>query len=495
MLRPWPTAFAICVGTLCGLPGLAQPGAGGVATTLVLLALLLILAAPAWARGEGGPLGALVCVGLAVAAGGVMGLAAGGVPVLALGWLLAFGATLVALTCALPGPRGQLLASGLGLLLLGWPYLGLGALLPAEPALAAAVRSPLAVLCGSFSDFDVLRASLYAEFDAAQELPYAYLAPGTACLWALGAAALSCGVWGAAAAWRRGRTPTPTLLRGTVVLVLLVAGAGQAGAQEIFTPSPRSSGPVIGDLTTRVQLGYYVPLHAGQVRIDGKNGQSGSKISFRRTLDLDPLFVMPTFEVSFGWANGGRLWGQYLEGAWNGETQTARPVFFEEQIFPSQTFIDSRYRYRTIALGGELHSPITEWALGRVLTVQRYVKHEVRIRGFNGQTTFTAARDSLETFVPTIGVGVDILAFGVVTVYGDIQWLDFRTDVLGGKKGKYEVNYREWRAGVRLELVEHAHVMAEWFSLEHRFRRGRTGEQESYLNELNGVRVQVAILF
>ena len=494
MLRPWPTAVAICAGALCGLPGLAQPGAGGVAILLVLLALLLILAVPAWARGAGGPTGALLCVGLAVAAGGGMGLVAGGVPVLSLAWLLAFGATLVALTRALPGPRGQFLASGLGLLLVGWPYLGLGALLPAEPALAAAVRSPLAVLCGSFSDFDILRASLYAEFDAAQELPYAYLAPGTACLWALAAVALSWGAWGGVAAWRR-RGRAPGFPRGAALVVLVAVGAGQAEAQEIFTPTPRSSGPVIGDLTTRVQLGYYVPLHSGRLRVDGENGQRGSKISFRRTLDLDPLLVMPTFEVSFGWANGGRLWAQYIEGAWNGETQSARPIFFEEQIFPAQTFIDSRYKYRTIAVGGELHIPISEWALGRVLTIQRYVKHEVRIRGFNGQTTFRAARDSLETFVPTIGVGVDILAFGVVTVYGDIQWLDFRTSIQGGKSSKYEVNYREWRAGVRLELVEHAHIMGEWFSLEHRFRRGSADEKESYLNELNGVRIQVAILF
>ena len=231
------------------------------------------------------------------------------------------------------------------------------------------------------------------------------------------------------------------------------------------------------------------------MRVDGKNGFRGSKISFNRTMDLDPLFVMPTFEVNLGWQNGGRLWVQYLEGAWSGENQLTRNLFFEEQIYPGGAILDSTYKYRTIALGGELHIPVADWILLRITTVQRYVKHEVRVRGFNGGADFRTSRDTLETFVPTIGAGVDVFVWGVITAYADMQWLDFRTNLFGGDENKYEVRYREWKVGVRLELIEHAHILGEWYSLEHAFTRGDSSQSERYQQDLNGVRIQVAILF
>ncbi|MEZ6187765.1 MAG: hypothetical protein R3F62_22495 [Planctomycetota bacterium] len=494
--HPAPSfVLAGLVGGACALPALASEGSGDAAASVyLLLAVALSVLAPAWAReGAGGAsTRAAVCVG----AGGVLGALGPGVRPLALLWLLLFAAALVGLTRLARGARGQALGTAVGLGLLAWPYLGLSGALPADAALAAAVRSPLAVLCGSFADLDVLRAALYTEFEAVQETPYSYLSPAVALGWAAAAAGLAWLLAGVAALWRRSGRALPAPRAAAVVALLACAAAAPSQGQEIFTPSPRGGvGPQIGDLTTRVQLGYFVPDLAGYVRVDGNNGQRSNRFSFRRTIDLDPLYVLPTFEVSLGWQNGGRLWVQYFEARWNGETQTANSLFFEEQVIPAQSFIDSRYAYRTIAAGGELHIPLAEWALLRITTIQRYVKHEFRVRAFSSQRTFVSSRDSLETFVPTIGGGVDIFAWGVVTVYGNMQWLDFRTSLFGGEDGKYEVAYREWSAGVRLELIEHAHIMGEWFSLEHTFRRGDSSQRETYRTELNGVRIQVAILF
>ena len=83
----------------------------------------------------------------------------------------------------------------------------------------------------------------------------------------------------------------------------------------------------------------------------------------------------------------------------------------------------------------------------------------------------------------------------MISVYGDVQWLDFRTSTFGAEDKRLTFKYREWRAGVRLELVEHAHIMAEYYSIETLVREGFNENKEEYRQNLQGVRVQVAILF
>ncbi len=117
------------------------------------------------------------------------------------------------------------------------------------------------------------------------------------------------------------------------------------------------------------------------------------------------------------------------------------------------------------------------------------MKFESKIRSVqNG----ISDRNSVETLVPTVGLGLDVSIWQIISAYGDLQYLDFSLDWFGAKDGRWDYNYREWRLGVRLELVEHAHVLLEWYSLELTVEDGR---QDRYKQSLMGPRIQVAILF
>ena len=278
-----------------------------------------------------------------------------------------------------------------------------------------------------------------------------------------------------------------------LALGLLLALTGQAQAQ--LFPEPSSGGgegPQIGGMSTRVQLGYWPADLTGYMQVDARDGTKGSKLNYNRVLDLDPIFVIPTFEVSLAWENGGRIGLQYFEGRWVGEEVSNIGRLYEESRFPAGTFLETRYRYRTIALVGEVFVPLTfisDAVTLKIMTTQRYIKQESKIRSVqSGQSD----RNSLECLVPTLGVGIDLLIWEMISVYGDIQYLDFTTSWFGGEDGRWEFQYREWHVGVRLELVQHAHIMLEWFDLQTQIV---DGGKDKYRTQLAGPRLQVAILF
>lgn len=389
---------------------------------------------------------------------------------------------------------GQALATGLGLSALAGPYL-VGALgLSAETTLGLVLHSPLPILVGTCAGEDLLRqGSLYRLLPAAQSLPYAYPSAQVALLSALALAGLA---W-APAAWGRlrglrVRVPAPAL--ALALGALLLAAPQEAAAQGLF-PSPGGADPyAAGSLETRVRLGYYLPELRGFVRVDParriSSNRRGDEIDFLRKLDLAQQFVVPTFEVELAWPNVGGLRVQYLEALYQGETQSQFQILqFEEQRINVSNVLNTRYRFRTVALGGHVDIPLAEFITLKVMSTFRYVKNEIRIRA---TPQGISVRNSQESIVPTIGAGIDVFIWNVISVYGDIQWLDFRTSILGAEDSRWRFHYREWRAGVRLELIEHAHVMVEWYSLTLGIRDYFT---EEYLTDLQGLRVMVSIQF
>ncbi|MGE0706849.1 MAG: hypothetical protein AB7N76_06555 [Planctomycetota bacterium] len=490
-----PYVPSICAAVATALTVALSPSLA--AAALVLAAGLTVWVPARAARGEdqdraraGCALGEAL---LALLAAGVAGLLAGAAPA-ALGAVLLYLAAYAALLAGVAAwPGGQALATTLGALLLGAPYLAGIALPGASPGvlLELVLRAPLAVLCGTCAGVDVLRmGSLYQVFPAAQQLPYAY--PG------LGAA-LAPLLLAALAAWapRAWRAVSARALAGgarvalpLLALGLVLGGAAPARAQGLL-PAPSGADPsATGDLQTRVRLGYYLPRLEGSLRVDpAYPPDHGDNLSFARHLDLNQAFTIPTFEIELAWPNAGGFRLQYLENEWKGETQTTQSLLFEEERIQPLQNLDVYYRYRTIALGGSLDLPVASFLTIKLMTTTRYVKHEFKVRAF---PQALSERNSLEAILPTVGAGVDVFIWNVISAYGDIQWLDFRTSLFGNEDKRFTLRYREWRAGVRLELVEHAHVMVEWYSL---FTDVRDGSVERYKTELNGLRVMVAVLF
>lgn len=385
---------------------------------------------------------------------------------------------------------GQAAASGLGLVALALPYLAGALPMGPEAALGLVLHSPLPILSGTCAGEDLLRqGSLYRLLPAAQSVPYAYASP----LAALGSAGLVALLAWAPALWRRLR-PSPRLSGALAACVLagLLLAPQEAQAQGLFpSPTPQNTG---GDLTTRVRLGYFLPILEGNVRLDTARSvnapRRGEELDWDRQLDLDPNFLVPTFEVELAWEQTGGLRMQYIESHWRGEVQNNQRVFqVEEQRINVSNILETRYVFRTIALGGYIDVPLMEFLNARVMTTFRYVKNEIKIRA---SPQGISVRNSQESIVPTVGGGLDVFVWNIISVYGDIQWLDFRTSVLGGEDDRWRFRYREWRAGVRLELVEHAHVSVEWYSL---YLDIRDYNHETYKTDIQGIRVMVSIAF
>lgn len=470
------------------------------ALTLLLGAALAAAVVGPWRAAGRGPararaIGASIDVLAGLGALTLVGLPFASATALLLGgaWVALFALALVALTL-LVGRAGQVVATAAGLCLVAWPYVGgpVASSLPPDDRPAALERTlltPVPALGGTFARTDVMRsAGLYSAFPLGQSLPFSYASPRAA-LEVVGLAAVALAALALArrrlGGARPARVPAPLL-----ALALMALAPGEARAQLFPEPGPVGGEPTIGPLETRVQLGYWVTDLEGYVKVDGFGGTlEGSKLYFDRTLGLQQIFVVPTFEVHLAWQNAGRVSIQYFEGYWYGEQVSTKPLTYEENVIPPGSYLESRYRFRTIALAGELQIPLTDFLVGKLITTQRYVKFESKIRAIEQGIS---DRNSVETLVPTVGVGLDVLVWDMISAYGEFQYLDFTIDWFGAKDGRWDFRYQEWRLGVRLELVEHAHVMLEWYSLDLTVEDGR---QDRYKQELQGPRLQVAILF
>ncbi|RMG14259.1 MAG: hypothetical protein D6731_10595 [Planctomycetota bacterium] len=411
-------------------------------------------------------------------------------------YLSALAAALAGSSLAL-GPRGQVGVSTVALAWLALPYWAAAplSLLGERAAFALALHSPLPVLCGSIAGVDLLRtATLYQVFPLGQSAPYAYPSLLDACLPLLAIALLGWSAYGLRSWIRRRRGDGARLAAkpcAAVAFGLLLFGAPAPAAAQLFPEPGPSSDPLgIGDMVTRVNLGYYVPfLMAGELKLSKRGATNGSRLDFDRNLDLEPNYMVPTFEVALSWENGGLLLIQYIEAEWVGNLRTGENLVVEEKTFTAGNFIDTRYRFRSIALRGEVEVPVNEYLSFQILTTQRYLWTRSRIRSTpQGESEQSTG----ETLAPVFGVGAEFLVYDQIVLYGDIQWLDFRTSILGGEDHKYVQRYREWRAGVRLELVPHAHVLVEWYAVDTFYE---IGEEKQFKQDLRGVRVQVSILF
>ncbi len=476
-----------------GAGALAASADGRLAPLAVAAAAALAVVAPwrvARAREQGlGPTAPLAELAAALSGLALAGLGAGlasSAGALALAYLALWTAALAGWTAAL-GRVGQPAVTLAALAALALPYGAQPLLVPLlgpERALELVLRAPLPVLAGSLGELDVIRGgTLYTLLPVGQARPFAYVAPGTALAWAAAAAAAG---WALLAARRL--TPAPGAPRagkplGVAAAALVLLAAPEPAAAQLF-PDPTPETAAVGDLVTRVRLGYYLPIVTGSSRVD-EGDQKGAKLNYENDLDLDPEFFVPTFEVALTWKNGGRIWIQYMEQVWQGERINEGAFDWDAGFYFPGELLDSRYRFRTIALGGAIDIPIVDYVTLSIITTQRYMKHELRIRG-----NLSSEKDSFETLIPGLGAAAEVLIWGPIFAYGDIQWLDFRTNLFGTTEER-SFKYREWRAGVRFELVEHSFVLVEWYSLQTIVK----DDTDRYKQSFDGVRVQVSILF
>lgn len=491
------------VGATAGLPG---PRA--LAFLLQAEALLVGLAGP-WlaarvledgdlARGAARGLLHLLLGGAVVT---VASLARGGDAVavaLAQVYLGLVGAGLFALTVATGTGRpvrGLVVGLGAAALGLGFPWLGgdLVAALPVEAEASAVswlvVACPAVAASGTFAGIDVFRgAVLYDRFRAVQDVGVQYASPARAVAFQAVLAALCAG-----AAFVARRLPRKAGGAAAALALTLVLGApSRAEAQMLGggADSPPAPEGEIGPMGTKVRLGYVVPFLDGHFRVASPPPRFATEFDLQRDLDLHLAYAVPTFELELGWKGAGRVWAEYWEAQYHGSFLSPQPAeaTFRNLVVPATEVAAVEYRFRTVAVRGAVEIPILDWVTLSLVGTTRYVHWFTKVRA---PRQFQRQEANFDGIAPGIGPGVDVFITDKVYVYGDIAWLDFSLGgLLGDKKGP-EIHYREGHAGVRLELIEHAHVGVELYFLEVGIEDGRY----DYRQRILGPRIWVEIQF
>ncbi|MBI3722926.1 hypothetical protein HY251_03070 [bacterium] len=512
-------ALAAVLASVTRAPLAARPAA---ALLLELEALVVALAAPLVAarvlegeeRGEsgalareGGPaLAAFAAAGLSLlVAGALRGVPGAGAGLLAQLLLLFFGVGVFSLSLAV-GKRagsGAALAAGLvlGAVLLGFPYLG-GDLVAALPHAAeeAAVYwivalCPAIALAGTFAETDPFRDGiLYERFRPVGlgEVGCQYASPARALL-VHAAIAAAFAVIAALARRKPGQRHPPgavgvggeegsaPLSKGIAlaVLLLLLLSPGTARAQN----APPAEGE-IGPLGTRVRLGYLLPFTDGSFKVSAYHGAFANRFDFKRDVDLQPEFITPTFEAEVGWQGAGRVWVEYWEAHQKGEVIAPfeSTLAYRNITIPRSDTARVSYQFRTVALHGSLDIPILDWVTLKITGTTRYAHFFTELRD---RRIFLKDENNYDILIPGLGAGFDAFILDKIYVYGSLEWLDFSFF------NHAPIHYREALLGVRLELLEYAHLGVEFYGLE----IGVTSPRSEYHQRVLGPRIWVGIQF
>jgi hypothetical protein len=409
-------------------------------------------------------------------------------------FLLLHGAALLGLSRAAARRLGAgaalVLGLGVGFFLLGAPYF-LGDVVSAlprtleEPSVnALVVVSPTLALPGTFFGIDSFReATLYRSFEPVQDVLWSYASPVEALLLQGVLAALALGA-GALVKRLAGRRVVVA-----AVLLLLLAAPSRAEAQ-IFgggeTPGETPEGE-IGPMTTRIRLGYIVPFIDGNFKVTGFTPENApTRFDLNNDLHLNLQYAIPTFELDVGWQGAGRVWIEYWEAVFTGDfvSPAFQGVAFKNLVIPPDEIGIVNYRFRTISLNGRLDIPLLDWLTLQVILTTRYIHWETRFRapklGLRDVSNF-------DVIIPAVGPGLDVFVVDKVYLYGSIEWLDISYG--GGHNLVY--HYREAHAGLRLELVEAAHIGVEYYLLE----VGADDSRHSYRQRIMGPKVWLEAQF
>jgi hypothetical protein len=216
-----------------------------------------------------------------------------------------------------------------------------------------------------------------------------------------------------------------------------------------------------------------------------------STFDLQKDWDLHLDYAVPTFELELGWKGAGRVWAEYWEVSYEGDFLSPAPIeaVFRNLQVPATEVGVVDYRFRTVAVRGALDIPILDFITLSIIGTTRYVHWFTKVRA---PRQFLRDEATLDAFLPGIGPGADVFVFDKVYLYGDITWLDISfAGILPGEKHGPKIKYREAHGGVRLELLEQAHVGVEFYLLE----TGVKDDRHNYNQRIMGPRIWVGISF
>jgi len=93
----------------------------------------------------------------------------------------------------------------------------------------------------------------------------------------------------------------------------------------------------------------------------------------------------------------------------------------------------------------------------------------------------------MDIVFPSLGPGFDMFIFDKIFLFGEATWLDFTYN-----NRNPVIRSRELHAGVRLELVEHAHIALEFLAVQLKVVKGHRRE---FNQQVVGPHIFVQIAF
>jgi hypothetical protein len=445
--------------------------------------------ARAWGAGLAGA--AAVALGLALARS-APGL---GGALLAQAIVLLEGISLGAIALAVGSRRGSGagLATGLAAaaLLLGFPYVG-GDIVAALPHDAEALSvywlvasAPAIALAGTCAGAEPFHSPvLYARFrpTGEGEVSFQHASPARALAVQAGLAAIAAGC--AFAARRLPRRRAGALAAGAIALLLL--GPSRADAQVVGGGGGDASGSSDqGSFGVEVKLGYLYPFLEGNFRIKSTYNSLATRLDLQKDLHIQPAYILPTFDLQFGWRSIGRVWFDYFEIQETGEFgRPFEPTYYRNVVIPPNEVALATYGFRTIGLHGAMAIPILDFVTLELIATTRYVWFHSTVRA--PRVPFTVDESHLEAIIPGLGPGFDLSLLDKLYLSGDFAWIDFSVP-----KEHPLVHYREGHLGGRYELFDHLHIGAEVVWLEVDLQNSRF----NYVQRVIGPRIWVAAVF
>jgi hypothetical protein len=247
------------------------------------------------------------------------------------------------------------------------------------------------------------------------------------------------------------------------------------------------------DAGLKLQLLYQIPDIETSVRLDASEAFKGNSFSIEDDLNANIELFLPVFAVELNSGGFGRYLLEYSEFRLSGADFLKRPIFFDGVNFPQDAPIRSKYEFRTLGATGIFNLPLDNWIDVSLLVSVRYLQFYTSLKA---PRSFAKADDTVESLVPTVGLGLDLFLAEGFYVFGSYQILGYS---LGSQKETEfllldedsRVFTRDWRAGVRYQFTPWVAARLEVRSLTLRVRKGKAELRQDYDGLVFGVEVKL----
>lgn len=247
------------------------------------------------------------------------------------------------------------------------------------------------------------------------------------------------------------------------------------------------------DSGLRLRLTYQLPKIDTDIRLDATRDIPGTSFTAEETLQATTDIFLPGFELDFKSGGYGRYVLEYFEFRLRGADFIREPIFFDGLFYPQAVPVRSKYEFRTVNLNVLLGFPIDDYLNLDFILSARFVQF---FTSLTAPTAFQAADDTTTTILPTIGVAGELFIIDQLYLYGSFQILGYSID--GRKESKLlfldddsNVFTRDWRIGIRFEIVTFASILFEYRSLTLRVKKGKARYRQDVEGFAFGIEIKL----